>query len=162
MEDTGLSKTEAQACQKELTTLIHELKSIEAAVLSSEDGLMVACEDKTGQLEGEMVAAMSASMISLADTLAGQAGKPQVENIISEAESCTLVVLHAGALILTVIGQPKAQIGLVLAAAKKAAKSIGKDTKEFSEGVKGLDILKDPEALLERVKKEMEMMKKEK
>ena len=162
MENVGLSEAEMQACQRELTQLLSELPSIEGAVLSSADGLMVACEDKTGALEGETIAAMSSSMIALADTLAGQAGRPEVENIISEAESSTLVVLHAGDLILTVIGKPDTQIGMVLAAAKKAAKGIRKDTKEFSEGVTGLDILKDPDALLERVRKEMEMMKKEK
>ena len=162
MENVGLSEAEIQACQRELTQLLSELPSIEGAVLSSADGLMVACEDKTGALEGETIAAMSSSMISLADTLAGQAGRPEVENIISEAESSTLVVLHAGDLILTVIGKPETQIGLVLVAAKKAAKGIRKDTQEFSEGVTGMDILKDPDALLERVRKEMEMMKKEK
>jgi len=162
VENVGLSEAEIQACQRELTQLLSELPSIEGAVLSSADGLMVACEDKTGALEGETIAAMSSSMISLADTLAGQAGRPEVENIISEAESSTLVVLHAGDLILTVIGKPETQIGLVLVAAKKAAKGIRKDTQEFSEGVTGMDILKDPDALLERVRKEMEMMKKEK
>ena len=162
MEEAGLSEAEIKACQRELTQLMQELPSIEGAVISSEDGLLVACENKTGELEGDMIAAMSASMISLADTLAGQAGRPKVENIISESESSTLVILHAGTLVLTVVGKPDASIGLVLVAAKKAAKGIGKDTKEFSEGTKGMDILKDPEALLERVKKEMEMMKKEK
>ncbi len=170
MENVGLSEAEMQACQRELTQLLSELPSIEGAVLSSADGLMVACEDKTGALEGETIAAMSSSMISLADTLAGQAGRPEVDNLISEAESSTLVVLHAGNLILTVMGQPKAQIGLVLAAAKKAASriqevsSLPQSTQQVAhEGaVRGLDILKDPDALLERVKKEMEMMNKEK
>lgn len=159
MENVGLKDSEILACQQELTKLLLELPSLEGAVLSSADGLMVACEDKTGQLEGETIAAMSSSIISLADTLAGQAGRPEVKNIISEAESSTLVVLHAGDLILTVIGKPEVQIGLVLAAAKKAAKGIRQDTKAFSEGVTGMDILKDPAALLERVKKEMVMMK---
>ncbi|MDQ7001231.1 MAG: roadblock/LC7 domain-containing protein [Ghiorsea sp.] len=160
MENVGLNESEILACQKELTALLLDLPSIEGAVLSSADGLMVACEDKTGKLEGEMIAAMSSSMISLADTLAGQAGRAEVDNIISEAKSSTLVVLHAGDLILTVIGKPEVQIGLVLAAAKKAAQGIHQDTQAFSEGVTGMDILKDPAALLERVKKEMDMMKK--
>ncbi len=162
MEEVGLNSQEIQACQCELTRLLQELPSIEGAVLSSADGLMVASEAKGDQLESETIAAMSASMISLADTLAGQAGRPEVDNIISESESSTLVVLHAGDLILTVIGAANTQIGLVLAAAKKAAKGIHKNTQEFSKVVQGMDVLKDPEALLERVKKEMEMMKKEK
>ncbi|MDQ7004898.1 MAG: roadblock/LC7 domain-containing protein [Ghiorsea sp.] len=162
MENVGLSESEILACEKELTALLLAQPSLEGVVLSSADGLMVACEDKTGKLEGEMIAAMSSSMISLADTLAGQAGRAEVENIISESESSTLVVLHAGDLILTVIGKPDVQVGMVLAAAKKAAQGIRQDTQDFSEGVKGIDILKDPASLLERVKKEMEMIKKEK
>ncbi len=160
MEEAGLSEKEIAACQSELTTLMDELTSLEGAVLSSADGLVVAFADKNGGLHVETVAAMSSSMISLADALAGQAGRPEVENIISEAESSTLVVLHAGDLILTVIGKPETNIGLVLNAAKRAAKGINKDTREFSEGLVGVDMLKNPDALLERVRKEMEAMRK--
>lgn len=160
MEKVGLSDKEIEACQAELNSLMDELTTLEGAVLSSADGLVVAYKDKTGNLQAETVAAMSASMISLADALAGQAGRAEVENIISEAESSTLVVLHAGDLILTIIGKPDTKIGMVLNAAKRAAKGINKDTKEFSEGLKGVDMLKNPDDLLERVKREMEEMRR--
>ncbi|MDX8383968.1 MAG: roadblock/LC7 domain-containing protein [Ghiorsea sp.] len=160
MELAGLNESEIKACQRELSKLVNDLGTLEGAVLSSADGLMIASEDRSGKLESETIAAMSASMISLADALAGQAGHPEVKNIISEAESSTLVILHAGDLILTIIGKPDANIGLVLNAAKATAKGIIIDTQEFSDGLKGVEMLKDPDALLARVQQEMEEMKR--
>jgi len=159
VEDIGLSEKEIKACQKEMAALMEKFSSLEGAVLSTADGLLVASEDRSGNLEPDTISAISASMISLADTLAGQAGRPEVNNIISEAESSTLVILHAGEMILTVVGHHDTNIGLVLAAAKSAAKSIRMDTKEFSESLSGTNILSDPEALLERVRKEMKEMR---
>ena len=83
-----------------------------------------------------------------------------VDNVISEAESSTLVILHAGELILTVIGHKGINIGLILSSARKAAKEIGKMTElavadENRIEMRGLQMLQNPELLLERIKNEM-------
>ncbi|PIV29663.1 MAG: hypothetical protein COS35_10800, partial [Zetaproteobacteria bacterium CG02_land_8_20_14_3_00_50_9] len=98
---------------------------------------------------------------------AGQAGKPLVNNVISQAESSTLVILHAGELILTVVGRAEINVGLVLSAARRTAEAIDKLTKRFGEESReineksgGVSILDNPDVLLERIRKEMLEMKR--
>jgi len=155
-----INDREMQHCKKTLADLINKFDLVAAAVLSSQDGLHVASESHDGDMEMDAIAAMSSSLISLADALAGQAGKPMVDNVISEAESSTLVILHAGELILTVIGHKGINIGLILSSARKAAKEIGKMTElavadETRIEMRGLQMLQNPELLLERIKNEM-------
>lgn len=156
-----VSEKEAQACQRDLEELIGRFDSLEGTVLSTPDGLLIATASRNGGIEADAVAAMSASLLSLADALAGQAGRAFADNVISEAESSTLVILHAGEMILTVIGSSGINIGMVLSAAKATARKLHTDAKEFSESVAGKGILADPDALLERVKKEMAAMRRE-
>jgi len=155
-----MNEKEIQRCKKTLTALIKKFDLVDASVLSSQDGLLVAGESRNTEMEMDAIAAMSASLLSLADALAGQAGKPMVDNVISEAESSTLVILHAGDLILTVIGETGINIGLVLSAARKAAKEIGElvHAPVHDDGkieLRGLKMLENPDLLLERIKQEM-------
>ena len=157
-----MNEKEIQRCQATLVGFIKKFEMVAAVVVSSQDGLHVASESHDTSMEMDAVAAMSASLLSLADALAGQAGKPMVDNVISEAESSTLVILHAGELILTVIGHTGINIGLILSSARKAAKEIGDTmtTAAVAEATnrieeRGLQMLKNPELLLERIKNEM-------
>ncbi len=154
-----LTDQDVSICERELSNLVTESDMIAGAVLSSQDGLLVTSASTDASIEPDSIAAMSSSLLSLADALAGQAGKALVDNVISQAESSTLVLLHAGGLILTVIGKAEINVGLVLTAARRTANSINRATKRFGEEIRGLDILNNPEALLERVKNEMIEMK---
>ena len=156
------------ACERELNSLVTGSDMIAGAVLSTQDGLLVTSASVDRNIEPDSIAAMSSSLLSLADALAGQAGKALANNVISQADSSTLVLLHAGGLILTVVGQAEINIGLVLTSARRTAHAIDKATKEFGEtvkereeiAVKGLEMLEHPEMLLERIKNEMAEMKK--
>lgn len=151
------------AYQRALENFLDSFELAEGAVLATADGLHVASatHKEHGQaIESDAIAAMSASMLSLADALAGQAGRAYVDNLISEAESSTLVVLHAGELILTVVGRPHVNIGMILSAARKTAQNIATRAEADEDFVKGHEILKDPEALLEQVKKELQELRK--
>ena len=155
-----LNESEIQHCKDTLASFIKKFDMVAAAVVSSQDGLHVASESQDTDMEMDAIAAMSASLLSLADALAGQAGKPMVDNVISEAESSTLVILHAGELILTVIGQTGINIGLTLSSARNAAKEIGNMTAAVAADenrieMRGLQMLQDPALLLERIKNEM-------
>ncbi|MES0370925.1 MAG: roadblock/LC7 domain-containing protein [Mariprofundaceae bacterium] len=155
-----MNESELRLCNDTLALLIKKFDMVAAVIVSSQDGLHVASKSQDAGMEMDAIAAMSASLLSLADALAGQAGKPMVDNVISEAESSTLVILHAGELILTVIGQTGINIGLILSSARTAAKEIGTMTETVTEDVKsievrGLTMLQNPELLLERIKKEM-------
>ncbi|MFC1545906.1 roadblock/LC7 domain-containing protein [Pseudomonadota bacterium] len=155
-----VKESEIQHCITTLASFIKKFDMVAAAVVSSQDGLHVASQTHDPAMETDAIAAMSASLLSLADALAGQAGKPMVDNVISEAESSTLVILHAGELILTVIGKTGINIGLILSSARKAAKEIGNmeiPVIEHLDGIemKGLKMLQNPDLLLEKIKKEM-------
>lgn len=148
--------------QEAMERFLNDFDLVAGAVLSTPDGLLIASAAQSNDIEADAIAAMSASMLSLADALAGQAGRAYADNIISEAESSTLVVLHAGKLILTVVGKPNVNIGMILSAARRTAESVEKLAKRDKGIVKGHEILSDPEALLAQVKKELlELRKKE-
>jgi len=148
--------------QDKLDRFVHDFDLAAGAVLATPDGLLVANAARSEEIEADAIAAMSASMLSLADALAGQAGRAYADNIISEAESSTLVVMHAGKLILTVVGNPHVNIGMILTATRRTADSVAKLLKKDKGVVKGHEILADPEALLEQVKRELlELRKKE-
>jgi len=155
-----LNEREIQHCKNTLASLVKKFDMVAAAVVSSQDGLHVASQAQDPAMETDAIAAMSASLLSLADALAGQAGRAMADNVISEAESSTLVILHAGNLILTVIGKTGINIGLILSSAKKAAKEIAGVAEPVDEDIhkiapRGLTMLQNPEVLLERIKKEM-------
>lgn len=151
---------DAAAYQRALERFLDSFELAEGAVLATEDGLHVASATHSKAIEADAIAAMSASMLSLADALAGQAGRAYADNLISEAESSTLVVLHAGELILTVVGRSHVNIGMILSAARKTAEAIATQAEADEAFVKGHEILKDPEALLEQVKKELQELRK--
>lgn len=160
MNDLETTSTRTVAYQQSLEKFLRDFELAEGLVLATEDGLLIANAVQSEEIEPGAIAAMSASMLALADALAGQAGRAYADNLISEAESSTLVMLHAGELILTVVGRPNVNIGMILNAARRTAKSIGTLAKDDDVFVKGHEILKDPEALLERVKKELQDMRK--
>lgn len=151
------------AYQASLERFLRDFDQVDGAVLATGDGLLIASAAGSDSIEPDAIAAMSASMLALADTLVGQAGRAYADNLISEAESSTLVILHAGELILTVVGRPNVNVGMILTAARRTANAIGVRAKEDEglEGfVKGHEILKDPEALLQRVKQELQEMRR--
>lgn len=113
-----------QACQGSLEQFMTEYDQVAGTVLASQDGLLLAKAVRSRNIEADAIAAMSASMLALADAMAGQSGRALTDKLISEAESCTLVILHAGQSILTVIGRANVNIGLVLSAARTTAKRI--------------------------------------
>jgi len=160
MSSSALNKKETKECRKTLETLVKNSNAIIASVLSSPDGLLLAhATADSFELEADSVAAMSASVISLTDALAGQAGQAMSDKVISDSKDSSLVILHAGSLILTVIGKSDANMGMVLTSSRRVAEDIveavAAASKEPEEGV----FTFDSDALLARVMKEAEEMK---
>jgi len=158
MSDTNISDVDTTAYCEALEEFIDESNQIAGTVLATQDGLLVAQALRTRGIEPDSIAAMSASMLSLADALAGQAGKAYANKLISEAESSTLVVLHAGALILTVIGRPNVNIGLIFTAARRTAQRIDMLVQEMGI-INGNEPVSDPEALVAKVRRDIEYMR---
>lgn len=139
--------------RQSLEHFVRDFDQVAGAVLATADGLLVAKAVRSREIEADAMAAMSASMLSLADALAGQAGRAYADKVISEAESCTLVLLHAGQLILTVVGQPNVNIGIILSAARRTAQRIEQLAKDA--GIMGKEVLIDSEALLAKVRRDI-------
>jgi len=68
------------------------------------------------------------------------------------------VVLHAGALILTVIGRPNVNIGLIFTAARRTAQRIDMLVQEMGI-INGNEPVSDPEALVAKVRRDIEYMR---
>jgi len=148
---------DASAYRELLESFISDFDQVGGAVLATMDGLLVAHAVRIRGIEVDSVAAMSASMLSLADAMAGQAGNSCADKLISEAESSTLVVLHAGPLILTVVGRPNVNTGLIFTAARRTAKSVSELVKR-SGLVTGSEPVSDPAALIDKARRDIEKM----
>jgi len=126
----ALNENEIKKCQQRLEQLVNDSDAIIASVLSSPDGLLLAQASSDIELEADSVAAMSASVISLADALAGQA---MSDKAISDSKDSSLVILHAGSLILTVIGRADANMGMVLSSSQRVSEEIVEAASEEPE-----------------------------
>jgi len=118
----SLEDDKRKECQSVLTTLVAESPAIETALLSSPDGILLAGTGKETDLD--VMAAMSASLLSLADALSSSSEDGVCDKVICESSDSALVCLHAGKLILTSIGKGDANIGFVLASSRQVAKKI--------------------------------------
>jgi len=95
---------------------------IELAVVASSDGLLI--EGFASHDDLSQTAAVSASILSLADAISSRSGDAQCQKVLSESGESSFLILHAGELVLTVVGEEKANMGLVLNAGKKLASKI--------------------------------------
>jgi len=148
---------DSSAYRELLESFIADFDQVAGAVLASADGLLVAHAVRIRGIEVDSVAAMSASMLSLADAMAGQAGNACADKLISEAESSTLVVLHAGPLILTVVGRSKVNTGLIFTAARRTAQSVAALVEQLGV-VTGSEPVSDTAALIDKAKRDIEKM----
>ncbi|MDQ6991473.1 MAG: roadblock/LC7 domain-containing protein [Mariprofundaceae bacterium] len=121
-ESEMLEDDKKKLCVTLVQELVRESAAIDTAVLASPDGLMLAGAGTDDELD--VIAAMSASLISLADALSSRSEDGHCDKVMSESPDGTLVVLHAGGLILTVLGQSQANMGLVLSVSRSTAEKI--------------------------------------
>jgi len=121
-ESEIIADDKKKECAVLLETLVAESSAIDTAVLASPDGLMLAGTGIDDELD--VMAAMSASLISLADALSSRSEDGHCDKVMSESSDGSLIVLHAGGLILTVLGQAQANMGLVLSVSRNTAEKI--------------------------------------
>ncbi|MDQ6974061.1 MAG: roadblock/LC7 domain-containing protein [Mariprofundaceae bacterium] len=127
-ESEIITDDKKEQCAALVQALVTESTAIDTAVLASPDGLLLAGTGIDGELD--VMAAMSASLISLADALSSRSEDGHCDKVMSESSDGTLVVLHAGGLILTVLGQAHANMGLVLSVSRTTAEKIAQVTVE--------------------------------
>ncbi len=107
-----------------LKEMLNDLPAdIALTIISSKDGLLVQAEG-SGQQDSDQLAAISASVLSLADAIVAHADGVSCEKVFSQSGDHDVLIMHAGKFIITLIGKSDANMGLLLAAGKRLTAAI--------------------------------------
>ncbi len=123
----------SEALEDELKKLHRMVNGVKATVIVNIDGLLVASYP-TGDDENPhenptsspQVAAMSATLIGLAEKTLGRLAQGDLERLLMEGEDGTMVVYPAGRAAVAVLVAKEAHMGQVLYATKQAAFEVEK------------------------------------
>lgn len=121
----------SEALEDELKKLHNIVDGVKATVIVNIDGLLVAAYP-TGNEENPhenptsspQVAAMSATLIGLAEKTLGRLAQGELERLLMEGEEGTMVVYPAGRASVAVLVAKSAHMGHVLYATKQAAAEV--------------------------------------
>jgi predicted regulator of Ras-like GTPase activity (Roadblock/LC7/MglB family) len=123
----GETKTE------KLVQTLKDLKQnggISGAAIVTRDGLLVASE-LSEDIDGETLAAMTATMTGAAETAMSELKKRGIERVIVESKDARLISTEAGKqTILVCMVDIKAKLGLVLLEMERTAKIIEKEVEK--------------------------------
>jgi hypothetical protein len=124
---SGETKTE------KLVQTLKDLKQnggISGAAIVTKDGLLVASE-LSEDIDGETLAAMTATMTGAAETAMSELKKKEIERVIVESKDARLISTEAGKqTILVCMVDMKAKLGLVLLEMERTAKIIEKEVEK--------------------------------
>ena len=113
-----------------LKTLHTVVEGVKAAVIVNNDGLLVAAyppgDEDDHPTSSPQVAAMSATLIGLAERTLRRLAQGDLERLLMEGEEGVMVVYPAGRASLAVLVQKDARLSHVLVAAKKVALEVAK------------------------------------
>lgn len=121
----------SDALEEKLKMLHTFVEGVKATVIVNVDGLLVAAyppgdeeNPHENPTSSPQVAAMSATLIGLAERTLKRLAQGELERLLMEGESGVMVVYPAGRASLAVLVDKDARIARVLVAAKKAASEI--------------------------------------
>ena len=124
-------ETRSETLERTLKTLHIAVDGVKASVIVNIDGLLVAAfppgdEENPHQnpTSSPQVAAMSATLIGLAERTLGRLAQGEMELLLIEGEEGVMVVYPAGRASLAVLAEKGARLSHVLFAAKKAAAEV--------------------------------------
>lgn len=124
LNENGVSSENNRQLLIILDEMMERGEDIDAAMISSLDGIAWAERLRIG-FDQHRFAAMSGAMLALSDNLVHEADKGFTNNVLIEGDDGHIFLLHAGNdLILTVFTKSKGNLGLSLAHAKIATKTI--------------------------------------
>ena len=123
-----VQETREVRLERALKELNSAAEGIKAAVVVNNDGLLVSAyppgdEDNPHQnpTSSPQVAAMSATLIGLAERTLGRLQQGELERLLMEGEDGVMVVYPAGRASLAVLCEKDARLAYILGATKKAA-----------------------------------------
>jgi predicted regulator of Ras-like GTPase activity (Roadblock/LC7/MglB family) len=121
----------SEALEAELKKLHIIVQGVKSSVIVNNDGLLVAAypvddEDNphNNPTSSPQVAAMSATLIGLAEKTLGRLAQGDLERLLMEAEEGTMVVYPAGRASVAVLVAKEAHMGQVLYATKRTADEV--------------------------------------
>ncbi len=121
----------SEALEEKLRTLHSVVEGVKATVIVNNDGLLVAAfppEDEddpnANPTSSPQVAAMSATLIGLAERTLRRLAQGDLERLLMEGEEGVMVVYPAGRASLAVLVENDAKLAHVLFATKKAAAEV--------------------------------------
>jgi predicted regulator of Ras-like GTPase activity (Roadblock/LC7/MglB family) len=124
-------ESRSESLERILKTLHIAVDGVKASVIVNIDGLLVAAfppgnEDNPHQnpTSSPQVAAMSATLIGLAERTLGRLAQGEMQRLMIEGEDGVMIVYPAGRASLAVLAQKDARLSHVLYATKKAAVDI--------------------------------------
>jgi len=111
-----------------LTSSLYELQSsaagIEASVIVSVDGLMIASALPSDATE-DRVAAMSAAMLSLGERIAAELRRGALEQVYVKGDQGYVILMSVGEeAVLTVLAHSRAKLGLVFLEMRRAVEQL--------------------------------------
>lgn len=124
-------ETRSESLERALKTLHIAVDGVKASVIVNVDGLLVAAfppgnEDNPHQnpTSSPQVAAMSATLIGLAERTLGRLAQGEMQRLMIEGEDGVMIVYPAGRASLAVLAKKDARLSRVLYATKKAAADV--------------------------------------
>ncbi len=126
-----VQETREERLERTLKTLHGSVEGIKATVIVNIDGLLVASfppgdeeNPHENPTSSPQVAAMSATLIGLAERTLGRLAQGELERLLMEGEEGVMVVYPAGRASLAVLAEKDARMAYILYATKKAATEV--------------------------------------
>mgnify|MGYP000878702013 CR=1 FL=1 len=123
----------SEALEDELKKLYSLVRDVKATVIVNIDGLLVAAYPSGNEenphenpTSSPQVAAMSATLIGLAEKTLGRLAQGELERLLMEGEEGTMVVYPAGRAAVAVLVSKEAYMAHVLYATKQAAVEVAR------------------------------------
>lgn len=124
-------ETREEKLERTLKTLHSAVEGIKATVIVNIDGLLVAAfppgdeeNPHENPTSSPQVAAMSATLIGLAERTLGRLAQGDLERLLMEGEEGVMVVYPAGRASLAVLAEKDARMAYILYATKRAAAEV--------------------------------------
>jgi predicted regulator of Ras-like GTPase activity (Roadblock/LC7/MglB family) len=124
-------ESRSESLERALKTLHIAVDGVKASVIVNIDGLLVAAfppgnEDNPHQnpTSSPQVAAMSATLIGLAERTLGRLAQGDMQRLMIEGEEGVMIVYPAGRASLAVLAQKDARLSHILYATKRAASEV--------------------------------------
>jgi predicted regulator of Ras-like GTPase activity (Roadblock/LC7/MglB family) len=123
--------TREERLENTLSSLFSAVEGIKATVVVNNDGLLVAAfppgdeeNPHENPTSSPQVAAMSATLIGLAERTLGRLAQGDLQRLLMEGEEGVMVVYPAGRASLAVLAEKDARMSYILFATKKAASEV--------------------------------------